>query len=65
MGQKISEPIKKIGDIGIGSDYNFGQVYCSKFWKIGKANLSDVSNVRVILGFNVGDFTFPSITHWF
>ena len=44
MGQKISEPIEKIGDIGIGSDYNFGQVYFSKLWKIGKANLKDVSN---------------------
>ena len=44
MGQKISEPIEKIGDIGIGSDYNSGYVYCFKFFKIGKPNLSDVSN---------------------
>ena len=30
----MSEPIEKIGGIGIGSDHNSGQVYWFKCWKI-------------------------------
>ena len=41
---EMSGPIEKIIDYGIGSNYDSGQVYCSKFLKIGKANLNDVSN---------------------
>ena len=42
----MSEPIEKIVDNGIGSDYNSGQVYWFKYWKNRRANLSDdlVSN---------------------
>ena len=36
----MSESIEKIGDTGIGSDYNFGQVYWFKFEEIKWGNLS-------------------------
>ena len=53
----MSEPIEKIGEVGIGSDYYAGQVYGFKFWKIRRANLSDdiVSNRASIRGFSVED----------
>ena len=38
--QKMSEPIEKIGEVGIGSDYKSGQVYWFKCWKVKRANLS-------------------------
>ena len=35
---EMSEPIEKIVDTGIGSNYDSGQVYWFKFWKIRKGN---------------------------
>ena len=61
----MSEPIEKIGDIGIGSNYNSGQVYCFKCWKIKGGNLYQAHWVirRVIWGVNGEDRALPNLTY--
>ena len=52
---KMSGSIEKIVDAGIGSDYNSGQVYWFKCWKIMKGSLTQWVIVHVIQGFNLDD----------
>ena len=71
----MSESIEKIGDIGIGSDYNSRQVAfihyiifnSFKCWKNRRANVSDGlpsnHNRASISGFNVWDSAFLRASH--
>ena len=54
---KMCEPIEKIGEVGIGSDYYSGQVYWFKFkcWKIMRGSLTQWVIVQVVQGFNLDD----------